>query len=115
MGGGHDSLQSFIKAVLSLAFIVGHETGPPDGGGVPAGTRCSRRAGRCPTAGSWGSEVCARLSIGSCVLIWELGSCLHSRGSLWRLLQVTGLIVSSARIGKGEGKSAGSLADAGHS
>ena len=45
----------------------------------------------------------------------ELGSCLHGRGSLWCLLQVSGLTVSMARIGKGEGKSLGSLAAAGHS
>ena len=57
----------------------------------------------------------ARLSMGSCVLIRELGSCLHQSGSLGYLLQVFGLTVSVAHIGKGEGKSLGSLAAAGNS
>ena len=53
--------------------------------------------------------------MGSCVLIRELGSRFHGRGSLWFTLQTSGLIVSAAHIGKGEGKSLGSLAAAGHS
>ena len=57
----------------------------------------------------------ARPSMGSCVLIRELWSRFHRRGSLWCFFQVSGLIVSAARIGKGEGKSLGSLAAAGHS
>ena len=59
--------------------------------------------------------MCVRLSMGSCVLIRELGLGFHGRRSLWCLLQAIGLIVSVARIWKGAGKSLGSLAAAGHS
>ena len=45
----------------------------------------------------------------------ELGSRIHGRGSLWCFFHVPGLSVSEARDGKGEGKSLGSLAAAGHS